>query len=128
MLCISSMQSFRRANTQVQRGQLSKQTLTLNFMDLLFDTRLQVPGIARIDANDMDRNATESMRRNVAFNGEEASNRVHVVCHDVRHLMMQSNKVQPKPILRLLVYHGHRPESLAKPIADQLEHQCQVSP
>jgi hypothetical protein len=69
---------------------------------------MQIPGIARIDANDMDRNASESIRRNVAFNGEEASSRVHAVCHDVRHLMMQSNKVRLLALMLACTHLHHR--------------------
>lgn len=53
----------------------------------------QVPGITRIDANDMDRAAGESMRRNVEYNGAAAAQRINVLCHDVRHVMLHAPKV-----------------------------------
>jgi tRNA (guanine26-N2/guanine27-N2)-dimethyltransferase len=49
----------------------------------------EVPGIARVDANDLDPAVVDAMRRNVAFNGPEASSRVHPIQGDCRIVMMQ---------------------------------------
>ena len=49
----------------------------------------EVPGIARVDANDLDPVVVDAMRRNVAFNGPEASCRVHPIQGDCRIVMMQ---------------------------------------
>ena len=38
---------------------------------------LQLEDIARVDANDLDEKSVQSMQRNVAFNGEQASEIVH---------------------------------------------------
>jgi tRNA (guanine26-N2/guanine27-N2)-dimethyltransferase len=52
----------------------------------------EIPGLAGIDANDLDPNVVESMKRNIEFNGPEVSSLVHAHCHDARVLMMRSKK------------------------------------
>ena len=49
----------------------------------------EVPGIGRVDANDLDPAVVDAMQRNVAFNGPEAASRVHPVQGDCRVVMMQ---------------------------------------
>lgn len=51
---------------------------------------LQIPGIGRIDANDLDPAVVQAMKRNVEHNGEAVSSKVHPTCNDVRLLMMQN--------------------------------------
>lgn len=53
-----------------------------------------MPGIARIDANDLDPSVVESMKRNIQFNGPQVQGLVHAVCSDARMIMMQSEKVR----------------------------------
>ena len=38
---------------------------------------MQVQGIARVDANDLDPTALEAMKRNLELTGEPAASRVH---------------------------------------------------
>jgi len=49
----------------------------------------EVPGIARVDANDLDPAVVDAMRRNVEHNGPEASSRVRPLQGDCRLVMMQ---------------------------------------
>ncbi|KAL6754856.1 putative N2,N2-dimethylguanosine tRNA methyltransferase [Haematococcus lacustris] len=50
----------------------------------------EVPGIQRIDANDLDPAVAASMRRNIAFNGPQVAAKVKVMCSDARMAMMQA--------------------------------------
>eukprot|EP00955_Chlamydomonas_euryale_P058761 357202-Chlamydomonas_euryale.AAC.23 len=50
----------------------------------------EIPGIARIVANDLDEGAVASMRRNVAFNGPEVEALIDCRCADARMVMMGS--------------------------------------
>lgn len=52
----------------------------------------EIPGLAGIDANDLDPNVVASMRRNIEFNGPEVASLVHSHCHDARVLMMKPKK------------------------------------
>ena len=58
----------------------------------------EVPGIARVDANDLDPAVVEAMQRNVEFNGPEVVARVHPSCGDCRVAMMQAGSciINPK--------------------------------
>eukprot|EP00195_Chlamydomonas_chlamydogama_P004170 CAMPEP_0202922836 /NCGR_PEP_ID=MMETSP1392-20130828/78133_1 /ASSEMBLY_ACC=CAM_ASM_000868 /TAXON_ID=225041 /ORGANISM="Chlamydomonas chlamydogama, Strain SAG 11-48b" /LENGTH=576 /DNA_ID=CAMNT_0049616487 /DNA_START=1623 /DNA_END=3353 /DNA_ORIENTATION=+ len=51
---------------------------------------LEIPGVSRIDANDLDRAVVESMKRNIEFNGPEVVAKVQPQCSDARMIMMQS--------------------------------------
>lgn len=53
-----------------------------------------MPGIKRVDANDLDSAVCDSMRRNVAFNGGAAQERIRVLTNDARIIMMQSPDVR----------------------------------
>lgn len=53
-------------------------------------SRLQIPGIGRIDANDLDASVVESMRRNIEHNGEVVKSKINPTCSDVRIIMMQN--------------------------------------
>lgn len=55
---------------------------------------VQVPGVKRVDANDLDPAVCASMRRNVAFNGPTAEERIRVLSSDARVVMMQSPNVR----------------------------------
>lgn len=60
---------------------------------------MQIPNVARIDANDLDPAVCDSMRRNVAFNGGDAAARIHVLSNDARMVMMQAPMVRAWPLL-----------------------------
>lgn len=48
---------------------------------------LEVPGIAHIDTNDLDVDAVEAIRRNVAFNGGRAAEIIRPMKGDARMAM-----------------------------------------
>lgn len=54
---------------------------------------LELDGVSRIDANDLDPAVVDSMRSNIEFNGPEAVGKVHPTCSDARLLMLQSPEV-----------------------------------
>ena len=51
---------------------------------------LEVEGIGRVDANDLDSDAVEAMKRNIQFNGPEAEQRMRPLQNDARVVMLQS--------------------------------------
>lgn len=51
---------------------------------------LELDGISRIDANDLDPAVVESMEQNISYNGPNAEARVQPTCSDARFLMLQS--------------------------------------
>ncbi|KAF6262188.1 N2,N2-dimethylguanosine tRNA methyltransferase-domain-containing protein [Scenedesmus sp. NREL 46B-D3] len=51
---------------------------------------LELDGVSRIDATDLDPAVVDSMRANIALNGPEAQARVVPTCSDARLLMLQS--------------------------------------
>ncbi|EFJ48710.1 hypothetical protein VOLCADRAFT_60094, partial [Volvox carteri f. nagariensis] len=51
---------------------------------------LEVPELARIDANDLDKDAVAAMGANVALNGGEAAAKIRVLCSDARLTMLQN--------------------------------------
>ena len=51
---------------------------------------LEVEGTGRVDANDLDSDAVEAMRRNIQFNGPEAEQRMRPLQGDARVVMLQS--------------------------------------
>jgi tRNA (guanine26-N2/guanine27-N2)-dimethyltransferase len=51
---------------------------------------LEVPGVGRVDANDLDPAVVESMRANIALNGAEVEAKVQPHCSDARLLMLQN--------------------------------------
>ncbi|KAL0019904.1 hypothetical protein WJX77_005074 [Trebouxia sp. C0004] len=51
---------------------------------------LEVEGTGRVDANDLDSDAVEAMKRNVQFNGAEAEQRMRPLQGDARVVMLQS--------------------------------------
>ena len=56
----------------------------------------EVPGIGRVDANDLDPAVVEAMQRNVEFNGPEVVARVKPLQGDCRVAMMQVS-LNPRP-------------------------------
>lgn len=54
----------------------------------------EVEGVGRVDANDLDPAVVEAMRRNIAFNGGAAAQRVRPRQGDARMLMMQNAGVR----------------------------------
>lgn len=50
---------------------------------------LEIDGISRIDANDLDGSVVEAMRRNLDFVGGAAAAKVHPQQGDARIVMMQ---------------------------------------
>eukprot|EP00878_Enallax_costatus_P035302 GHUV01039322.1.p1 GENE.GHUV01039322.1~~GHUV01039322.1.p1 ORF type:complete len:137 (+),score=15.08 GHUV01039322.1:1054-1464(+) len=60
---------------------------------------LELDGVSRIDANDLDPSVVESMKQNISFNGPDAEAKVQPTCSDARLLMLQSPGVS---LLRLL--------------------------
>lgn len=51
---------------------------------------LEVEGTGRVDANDLDSDAVEAMKRNIQFNGAEAEQRMRPLQGDARVVMLQS--------------------------------------
>lgn len=51
---------------------------------------LELDGVSRIDANDLDPTVVESMRRNISMNGPEVEAKVQPHCSDARLLMLQN--------------------------------------
>lgn len=51
---------------------------------------LEVEGTGRVDANDLDSDAVEAMKRNIQFNGTEAEQRMRPLQGDARVVMLQS--------------------------------------
>lgn len=51
---------------------------------------LELDGVSRIDANDLDPTVVESMRRNVHMNGPDVEAKVQPHCSDARLLMLQN--------------------------------------
>lgn len=51
---------------------------------------LELDGVSRIDANDLDPSVVESMKQNIAFNGAEVEAKVQPTCSDARLLMLQN--------------------------------------
>ena len=51
---------------------------------------LEVDGISRVDANDLDPSVVESMRANIAFNGPDVEAKVFPHNSDARMLMLQN--------------------------------------
>jgi len=51
---------------------------------------LELDGVSRIDANDLDPTVVESMRRNISMNGPDAQAKVQPHCSDARLLMLQN--------------------------------------
>eukprot|EP00798_Chlamydomonas_sp_ICE-L_P005932 gene5932-33506_t len=56
---------------------------------------LEIPGVARIDANDLDSSVCASMRQNCEFNGPEVQAKVRTLCNDARLVMMQNHQIWP---------------------------------
>jgi hypothetical protein len=54
---------------------------------------LELDGVSRIDANDLDPAVVDSMRANIALNGLQVQARVVPTCSDARLLMLQSPEV-----------------------------------
>jgi tRNA (guanine26-N2/guanine27-N2)-dimethyltransferase len=54
---------------------------------------LELDGVSRIDANDLDPAVVDSMRANIALNGPEVQARVVPTCSDARLLMLQNPEV-----------------------------------
>ncbi|KAL3144470.1 hypothetical protein ABBQ32_004211 [Trebouxia sp. C0010 RCD-2024] len=51
---------------------------------------LEVEGTGRVDANDLDSDAVEAMKRNILYNGPEAEQRMRPLQGDARVIMLQS--------------------------------------
>ena len=51
---------------------------------------LEVEGTGRVDANDLDSDAVEAMKRNIQYNGPEAEQRMRPLQGDARVIMLQS--------------------------------------
>lgn len=51
---------------------------------------LELDGVARIEANDLDPTVVESMKQNIAFNGPDVVAKVQPTCSDARLLMLQN--------------------------------------
>lgn len=51
---------------------------------------LELDGVSRIDANDLDPTVVESMRANIAMNGQAVQDKVQPHCSDARLLMLQN--------------------------------------
>ena len=51
---------------------------------------LELDGVARVHANDLDPAVVESMRRNISMNGPVAEAKVQPHCSDARLLMLQN--------------------------------------
>lgn len=56
---------------------------------------LEVDGTGRVDANDLDSDAVEAMKRNIQYNGPEAEQRMRPLQGDARVIMLQSPLVGP---------------------------------
>ncbi|GBF93065.1 tRNA (guanine(26)-N(2))-dimethyltransferase-like [Raphidocelis subcapitata] len=54
---------------------------------------LELDGVSRVDANDLDPSVVDTMRANIAFNGGEAGAKVHACNEDARLLMLKSHQV-----------------------------------
>jgi hypothetical protein len=54
---------------------------------------LELDGVDRVDANDLDPSVVETMRSNIAFNGGAAADKVHACNEDARLLMLKSHQV-----------------------------------
>ena len=50
---------------------------------------LEVEGTGRVDANDLDSDAVEAMKRNIQYNGPEAEQRMRPLQGDARVIMLQ---------------------------------------
>ena len=67
-----------------------------------------MPGIGRVDANDLDPSVVEAMKRNVEFNGPEAVARVNPLQGDCRVAMMQvPYSLFLMPLVMMLVRLDH---------------------
>ena len=51
---------------------------------------LEVEGTGRVDANDLDPDVVEAMKRNIQFNGPEAADRMRPLQGDARLAMLQN--------------------------------------
>jgi len=60
---------------------------------------LEIEGTGRVDANDLDSDAVEAMKRNIQFNGAEAEQRMRPLQGDARVVMLQSPLVSPISII-----------------------------
>ena len=58
---------------------------------------LEVEGTGRVDANDLDSDAVEAMKRNIQYNGPEAEQRMRPLQGDARVIMLQSPLVGIRP-------------------------------
>lgn len=56
---------------------------------------MEVEGTGRVDANDLDADVVDAMKRNILFNGEEAAQRLRPLQGDARVIMLQSPLVSP---------------------------------
>jgi hypothetical protein len=54
---------------------------------------LELDGVTRVDANDLDPAVVETMRANIRFNGGAAGEKVHACNEDARLLMLKSHQV-----------------------------------
>ena len=59
---------------------------------------LEVEGTGRVDANDLDADVVDAMKRNIAFNGEAAEQRLRPLQGDARVIMLQSPLVCLSPL------------------------------
>ncbi len=55
---------------------------------------LELPGVSRVDANDLDPLVVASMRDNIKANGPQAVQRIMPTCSDVRLLMINNPGVR----------------------------------
>lgn len=63
---------------------------------------LEVEGTGRVDANDLDADVVDAMKRNIRFNGQEAEQRLRPLQGDARVIMLQNPLVQfCTPVLSL---------------------------
>jgi tRNA G26 N,N-dimethylase Trm1 len=61
---------------------------------------LELDGVSRIDANDLDPTVVESMRRNIHMNGPDVEAKVQPHCSDARLLMLQNPYVSVFGLMR----------------------------
>lgn len=62
---------------------------------------LEVEGTGRVDANDLDSDAVEAMKRNIQYNGPEAEQRMRPLQGDARVIMLQSPLVSIETMWRI---------------------------
>jgi hypothetical protein len=55
---------------------------------------LELDGVDRVDANDLDPAVVETMRSNIRYNGGAAHDKVHACNEDARLLMLKSHRVR----------------------------------